>query len=126
MDWTKVITEPMGLIGFALSLVFGVLSVRKGMPTWWPVAAMTLAAISIAGGLFLAFKKVEGTTARLEVEKAEAAKAVATPPSAAGDQPKTSGPCSPVYSGLTVGGSMEQNFDCSAQADPKTNGADKK
>ena len=126
MDWTKVITEPLGLIGFALSLVFGVLSVRKGMASWWPVAAMALAAVSIAGGLFLAFKKVEGDTARLEAARAEAAKTVAAPPPAAGDQPKTSGPCSPVYSGVTVTGNMEQNFDCSAQVDTEVKEPEKK
>jgi hypothetical protein len=121
MDWTKVVTEPLGLIGFALSLIFGVLGVRKGMASWWPIAAMMLAAVSIAGGLFFAFKKVDGDTARLE-----AAKTVAAPTPAAGDQPKTSGPCSPVYSGVTVTGNMEQNFDCSAQADTQVKESVKK
>jgi len=125
MDWTKVITEPTGLIGFALSLVFGVLSVRKGTPSWWPAAAMILAAVSIAGGLFLAFKKVEGDAARLEVERVEAAKAAVGPTPAPGDRVKSAGPCSPVYSGVTVGGNMEQNFDCSVQFDPKASGVDK-
>jgi len=125
MDWTKVITEPMGLIGFALSLVFGVLSARKGMASWWPIAAMMLAAVSIAGGLLLAFKKIEGDTARLEAARAEAARTVAapTPPAA---QPNTSGPCSPVYSDVIVGGNMEQNFDCSSQAETEVKGTEKK
>lgn len=81
---------------------------------------MILAAVSIAGGLFLAFKKVEGDSARLEAARVEGAKATAAP------TVKSAGPCSPVYSGVTVGGNMEQNFDCSAQSDPKANGADKK
>jgi hypothetical protein len=125
MDWTKVITDPMGVIGFVLSLVFGVLGVRKGMPSWWPAAAMILAAVSIAGGLFLAFKKVEGDTARLEAERVEAAKSAVAPTPALSDTVKSAGPCSPVYSGVTVGGNMEQNFDCSVQSDPKASGVDK-
>lgn len=87
---------------------------------------MILAAASIAGGLFLAFKKVEGDSARQEAARVEAAKATAAPTPASGDTVKSAGPCSPVYSGVTVGGSMEQNFDCSAQSDPKADGADKK
>ncbi|MBA2659198.1 MAG: hypothetical protein H0U72_06540 [Nitrosospira sp.] len=117
MDWTKVITEPMGLVGFALSLVFGVLSVRKGMPPWWPTAAMILAIVSVAGGIFLAFKKVDADTA-----KAEAAKAPATvSDSVHGGPAKSESSCSPVYSGVTVGGNMESNIDCSVQPYDKPN-----
>lgn len=117
MDWTKVITEPMGLAGFALSLVFGVLSVRKGMPPWWPTAAMILAAVSIASGVFLTFKKVEADTARVETAKAT----VPASESVRGGTTKSEGSCSPVYSGVTVGGNMESNIDCRARFDLKTN-----
>ena len=56
-DWTKVVTEPLGLAGFALFLVFGVLSRvkrQKELPWLAPVASV-MAILALAGGLTLAF-----------------------------------------------------------------------
>jgi hypothetical protein len=60
-DWTKVVTDPLGLAGFALSLVFTSLSrlqrVRQGtVGRWFAPVAYLLAAGCIVGGLFLAYQ----------------------------------------------------------------------
>jgi len=56
-DWTKVVTEPLGLAGFALFLVFGMLSrlkVKQERRWLGPVAA-AMAVLALAGGLVLAY-----------------------------------------------------------------------
>lgn len=56
MDFTNVVTHPLGLAGFALALVFGVLSrVGRHPPPWWPHAAVAMAAVTLVGGLTLAY-----------------------------------------------------------------------
>lgn len=58
-DWTRVVTEPLGLAGFALFLVFGVLSrVKTGKERRWlaPVAS-AMAVLALAAGLGLAYLK---------------------------------------------------------------------
>ncbi len=111
MDWTKVVTEPAGLAGFALSLMFGVLSARRGMPRWWPAAAAALAAASVVGGLFLAYKS-------LGVAPENAASAPVSS-SVKSNEAVTSGDCSPTYAGVTVGGNMESSANCGAQPSSK-------
>ena len=62
-DWAKVVTEPLGLAGFALFLVFGVLSRLKAKDErrWLGPLAAAMAVIALAGGLLLAYLKA-GTT----------------------------------------------------------------
>lgn len=64
-DWTKVVTEPLGLTGFALFLVFGLLSKLKGKDErrWLPVLAGALAFVALLGGLGIAFFQVERKSA---------------------------------------------------------------
>jgi hypothetical protein len=67
MDWTKVLTHPIGLVAYALALVFALLSRKhKGLPPWWPTAAIAVAVMCIFGGLALAYsdqtKNPEPTT----------------------------------------------------------------
>jgi len=62
MDWSKVVTDPLGLVGFALALVFGVASqiVRRRHGTrgqWMVVAAYVLAAVSVVSGLAIAYRR---------------------------------------------------------------------
>ena len=62
MDWTKVVTTPLGLTGFALALVFGVVTTvvarrRKGNAGWIVPAGFTLAALCIIGGLTIAYQR---------------------------------------------------------------------
>ncbi len=58
-DWTKVVTEPLGLAGFALFLVFGLLSRLKAKEErrWLGPAALAMAFLALAGGLALAYVK---------------------------------------------------------------------
>jgi hypothetical protein len=58
-DWTKVVTEPLGLAGFALFLVFGVLSriKRDDERRWLGPLAMAMAVLALTGGLTLAYLK---------------------------------------------------------------------
>ena len=55
-DWTKVVTNPLGLAGFALFLVFAYLRVRGPKERRWlaPIAAF-LAIAALTGGLVLAY-----------------------------------------------------------------------
>lgn len=58
-DWTTVVTEPLGLAGFALFLVFGVLSRMKTSKErrWLGPLASAMAVLALAGGLGLAYLK---------------------------------------------------------------------
>ena len=58
--WISVVTQPLGLAGFALFLVFGyVAHTRKGKkPAWAASAAFLLATIALVGGLILGYQHV--------------------------------------------------------------------
>jgi hypothetical protein len=67
MDWTKVITDPLGVTGFALALVFGVAGrilarKRRKSDQWIVPAAYLLAVVCVGGGFFLAYKRGSVTT----------------------------------------------------------------
>ena len=55
MDWTKVITHPLGLSGFALFLVFGYLGTRKSTPALLLRVSLAMGLLSLVGGLALAY-----------------------------------------------------------------------
>jgi hypothetical protein len=59
IPWEKVLTDPLGLAGFALFLIFGAVTVvikqRKPTNRWVVSAGVALAALSVLGGLTLAF-----------------------------------------------------------------------
>lgn len=99
MDFIKVVTQPLGLTGFALSLVFGVLSRKRGMPRWWPGAAIGMAVAALLGGLFLAYSQSQPQPAPKPV-----------PPVSNGNRAETKGNCSPALAGVNVGGNL--NLDC--------------
>lgn len=64
-EWTKVVTDPLGLAGFALFLVFGLVAkTRKSSERRWlaPVA-VCLAVAALLGGLTLSYLKSSGTQA---------------------------------------------------------------
>jgi hypothetical protein len=61
MEWTKVVTHPLGLVAFALALVFGLAGVKlsaRNRPWFLPVAII-LAVLVMVGGLFLSFQEVQ-------------------------------------------------------------------
>ena len=55
--WIKVIADPLGLVGFALFLVFSLLAKTRRTPQtgWLTAGFITLAAIALLGGLGLAY-----------------------------------------------------------------------
>ena len=58
IDWTKVVTEPLGLAAFAIALIFA--SRRRGAhtPRWWPPTAIGLAIVCVVGGLLLFYARI--------------------------------------------------------------------
>ena len=59
-EWMKVVTQPLGLAGFALFLVFGYLAKakRNDERRWLSLAAMALAAVALMGSLFIAYRQI--------------------------------------------------------------------
>jgi hypothetical protein len=57
LPWIKVVTHPLGLIGFALFLVFSFLAKnrQKKKPTWLPSVAFVMAFATLVGGFGLAY-----------------------------------------------------------------------
>jgi len=53
-EWIAKINNPVTLTAFALGLVFWAMSSVKRY-RWWPLAAMCLAAVTVIGGLALAY-----------------------------------------------------------------------
>lgn len=58
-DWSKVVTDPLGLVGFTLFLLFGALArIKRNAERRWVVpVALGVAVLALAGGLTLAFLK---------------------------------------------------------------------
>jgi hypothetical protein len=58
-EWTKVVTSPLGLAGFALFLVFGYLAKVKSKDErqWLSPAAVLVSVIALIGGLVLAYRQ---------------------------------------------------------------------
>jgi hypothetical protein len=54
-EWIKVVTDPMGLAGFALFLVFTFLARKGKKPAWLAAGAFAMACLALAGGLILAY-----------------------------------------------------------------------
>lgn len=63
MDWTKVVTDPLGFASFGLALVFSVVAAvvrkRAGGPRWIVAAGFVLAGVCIVGGLAIAYRLLE-------------------------------------------------------------------
>jgi hypothetical protein len=64
MKWIDVVTHPLGLVAYTLSLIFGGIGIRLKSEnnTWFIPTAITLAALVIGAGLFLAFKDIQSKT----------------------------------------------------------------
>ena len=62
-DWMKVVTQPVGLAGYALSLVFGYAAkaTKSQQRPWLAPAAFVLAALALFGGLFLSYRSTAKT-----------------------------------------------------------------
>lgn len=59
MNVPKIVTHPLGLTGYALALVFGLIATVGPSENWpWlPAAAVALALLCIVGGLILASRQ---------------------------------------------------------------------
>jgi len=57
-DWIKVVTDPMGLAGFALFLVFTFLARKGKKPAWMSAWAYAMACTALVGGLVLGYFRV--------------------------------------------------------------------
>lgn len=58
-SWTQVVTDPLGLVGFVLFLVFGFLA-KVGLSRdqrWLAMAAVAMAFVVLVGGLALSWMK---------------------------------------------------------------------
>jgi len=85
VPWEKVLTNPLGLAGYALCLVFGVVTLiakkREQKPRWVIPAGFALAAICVLGGLALAYHRetqetpakpqVAGPAGQMKIDKIE-------------------------------------------------------
>jgi hypothetical protein len=64
IPWEKVVTDPLGLTAYALSLVFGIVSFearrRKLKYQWVVPAGFAMAAVCVLGGLSLAYLREAG------------------------------------------------------------------
>lgn len=60
-EWTQVLSSPLGLVSYALFLVFGFLAKVKSSSErrWVAPAAMFLACTALLGGLGIAYRQVE-------------------------------------------------------------------
>src|SRR6266568_9587859 len=102
VDWTRVVTHPLGLVAFVVALIFAAAGVhlgsrgRRPRSRWVLVFALSSAVLVAAGGLYLAYAQLVGpssTTAAREAHNAVTQ--------------TTSGDMSPAIQG--VGGNVELN-----------------
>lgn len=98
-EWTKVVTDPLGLAGFALFLVFGLLAQlkRREERQWVARLAAGMAIVTLAGGMVLAYFK----TARPAVSPPQSSSAPVRPQQQMNQvQQTTTGPGSPAVQGV--------------------------
>ena len=93
MKWTELVTHPLGLVAFALALIFGVKGVKlaaRNKPWFLPVAII-LAALVVVGGLFLSFQDMKSKAKPASIAPQETNTAV---------KQVTHGPNSPAIQGV--------------------------
>jgi hypothetical protein len=118
-EWTKVVTNPLGLVGFVLFLVFGVLAKVKARNErrWLVPVAISAALVALIGGLGLAYVQVRAAAAASSQPQPSIAPAVAPQKPTTVIQ-ETSGPGSPAVQG--VQGDVNITVDQSSPDAPKT------
>lgn len=119
-EWTKVVFHPLGLVGYVLFLIFGLIArvKRKDEKRWLLPSVLIAAAVALLGGLGLAYRDVERQT------EATVPTPISTPVPALVPSPipikqeigsvkqKSSAPCSPNV--VTVG---KVSVNCSENPD---------
>jgi tetrahydromethanopterin S-methyltransferase subunit D len=105
--WIEVVTDPLGLVGFALFLVFTA-AARYGMRRgqgWLPVAAVSMAVIALVGGLVLSWNTQDRRAAAQSAQQG-----IGGTPAASEVRQRTEGVQSPAIQGvsgnvsITIGG----------------------
>jgi len=84
----KLVTHPLGLAGYALALVFGLIG-KLGPSDRWPwllPAAIALAGVSVVGGLLLAKVQLHAQAAKAPSKQTQAAASAGTTQVTTGDQ----------------------------------------
>jgi hypothetical protein len=61
MRWIEVVTHPLGLVAFALALIFGVIGVKfkARQRPWFLPLSFCLAAITIIAGLYIDYLQIK-------------------------------------------------------------------
>ncbi|WP_093883879.1 hypothetical protein [Syntrophus gentianae] len=61
MNWSEVITHPLGLVAYVLALVFGVVGAKLGARNkpWFLPVAIAISALVILAGIYLAYQNVK-------------------------------------------------------------------
>jgi hypothetical protein len=124
MDWTKVINTPLGLAGFALALIFGVIA-KWGprYPKWLMPTAIILAAATMIFGLVISLRPSPQLTERpsgAEVLQKNQNNTIHVDQQGTINA-ETQGPCSAAQVGVNIGG--DQNTQCEVQ-DNRSKSAD--
>lgn len=103
-EWAKAVTHPLGLVGFALFLIFSLLTARKRkeLPGWKIAFLLTAAVLVLVSGLGLSI-----------IESKKPSNKVVSPPSVKIDQQSEGDQSPPI---AVVGGQV--NVNSNNQAGP--------
>jgi hypothetical protein len=117
IEWTKVLTHPLGLTGYVLFLLFGFLSrvKRKGERRWILPITLAAAGVALLGGIGLAYWEVTHQERAAVGPSANTAVPEQQPKTE--NQTSTSGDNSPIVQGVQ-GGSVSINYS-GAQTEQK-------
>lgn len=110
-DWTKVVTNPLGLAGFALFLIFGYFAKirRLDKRRWIAPVAVLLAFSALAGGLVIAYHEVPNSLQQTDQSNKTASSTVSqTAPASKNDQTCMGSNCTGANYGTQVIGSGTQ------------------
>jgi hypothetical protein len=99
-EWTKVFSEPLGLTGFALFLIFGFIGKTKANDKrrWLTPVAFACAAFALIGGLGIAYLDMRSRTSPPKPQVVQQSPAPEAAPSAV--QQESAGPDSPNINGV--------------------------
>ena len=100
-EWTKVVTDPLGLVAFALFLVFGLLAKIKQRKErrWLSAAAGVMAVAALASGLVLAYLRIQKESST-DSPQAHQPPATSMQQTNQQVQQTTTGPCRPAVQGV--------------------------
>ena len=119
MDWTSVVTQPLGWAGLALALLFG-LAARRSNTVLITSACIFLAAFAIVGGWLLAYRSVTPVSGSQQV--GQLGNAATEIPSAqkppASIAVSASGNCPQAVGGNTVSGNITNNCNSTSAEKP--------